>query len=463
MGISMLTFPIITRLFSVEEYGYFALVNTTISLALAFSKSGVSTAFAKNYPAYQDTKLSDLYSTSFWLQFLLAVVITCIYLIIILLLRKFLGGFLTKILLVTSPLVILRTMQALLLGFYRAEERVTSFNKISFIFRLGTSTAGIAGLSVINENVAGFFGGALIFESVMIFLLVRGRRLSLMLKDYSSTLGLALLKYGAPLVVYELSSLIIAYADRYQITHYLGAESLGYYSAGYNLCIYIDSVITGPLWMAIFPIYTKMWHREGKEKTRDFLSTCLKYYFALAIPIIFGGSLVGKDLVQLLAGVKYAAASQVIPFVLAGLLIYGAYHITAAGLYLNGKTNSVAIATAFCALLNVLLNAFFIPKFGIAGAAYTTLFANLLLLVIIIVNSFRYVRITIPVADLFMYVLFSGVMVLLISFPNITWMPGRIMFMLVAGFFIYSLEILIYDKSIRSLSKKFLNRMISKG
>ena len=462
MGISMITFPIFTRLLSVEEYGFFALANTTISIALSFSKSGISTSFAKEYPTYEGKDINLLYSTSFWLQCQCAIVISCIYIILIILFRNLLDEFLTKVLLLVSPLLALRTLQALLLGFYRTEEKVDLFNKVSFIFRMGTSIFGIAGLALISEKVLGFFLGATFFESIMVCYLVMRRRFRLLLKDYSGELGLNLLKYGAPLVVYEMSSLIISYADRYQITHYLGAQSLGFYSAGYNLCIYLDNLVSAPMWMAIFPIYTKMWIKEGEEKTKEFLSTCLKYYFALSIPIIFGGAAIGKDLIQLLASEKYSSASEIIPFVLAGLLVYSSYPIAAAGLYLHGKTKNVAIATLLCALLNVALNIYFIPLFGVVGAAYTTLIVNILLLIIITVNAFRYLPITIPLKDIAFYTLFSLIMNLIITSPDIAWRPGRILFMIATGCIVYIFALFSYDKVIRLFVANFVVKRFSR-
>lgn len=49
--------------------------------------------------------------------------------------------------------------------------------------------------------------------------------------------------------------------------------------------------------------------------------------------------------------------------------------------YFFKKTNYIAIGTIFAAVLNILLNSYFIPKFGYEAAAYTTLISYICLFI----------------------------------------------------------------------------------
>lgn len=461
IAISMATFPIMTRLFSVSEYGIFALANTTIAIILAFSKFGFSTAFARDYPAYQHNKPNILYSTSFWLQLESASIITAGYLMVIFLLRNYFGELNTKIYLIIGPILVLRALQSLLFGFYRAEENIRSYNRISLVFKVAVSFFGIVCVMLSQEKIVGFFVGTLIVESAISIYLVYKRKNSFLFSDISWDLGVKLFKYGIPLIVFELSSLLLSMADRYQIQYYLGAEPLGIYSASYNLASYIQESITGPLWMAIFPIYTKIWQHEGSERTRVFLSTCLKYYFAIAIPAIFGIAVIGKDILLFFASKKYASASDILPWVLAGQLIHGMYHIVSAGIYLNQKTKHVAISTALCALLNLALNVVLIPKFGIVGAAYSTFIAYIILITIITADAFQSLPLKFPIKEIFIYTGFSTAMMLLMQLPIFSSILPRIIFMVLLGVVSYASMILIYDRRARLFVSGYLNIKIN--
>ena len=59
-----ISFPILTRVLSVEEYGYMGLIITTIALTVAISKLGLQHAAVRFYGSLRkERKLKELYST----------------------------------------------------------------------------------------------------------------------------------------------------------------------------------------------------------------------------------------------------------------------------------------------------------------------------------------------------------------------------------------------------------------
>ena len=449
MGASLVTFPIITRLFSPVGYGNFALVNTTIGFIVALSKCGLSTAFSRKYAAFEEENFPILYATSFWSQVAIALVVSSIYVMFVLVVQDAIGKELANLLLVIAPFCILKALEVLFMGFFRNEERIGAFNVAGIAFRLGTAFGGI-GLAYFSESgVLGFFVGMLTSEGILIFFLLYQRKNVILPKFVSFSLMKKMVKYGAPLVVFELSSLIMSLGDRYQIRYYLGARPLGMYSAGYNLAMYVQQLLTAPLWMAIFPIYTKTYEHEGREATIEFLRSCLKYYALLAMPLFIGVSFFAKDVILFLAGTKYSAAAIVVGPVLAATLLYGTYHIISAGLYLNNKTNEIAIFTLFAALINLTINIYLIPKYGISGAAYSTVISYLFLISCIVIRARFYLSISCPFYDVALY-LFISVMVFYFcrtfaSFPR----PFFNLLISGFGFLIYFIFMIFYDSGLK--------------
>jgi len=403
MGASLITFPLITRLFSPEGYGNFALANTTIAFVVALSKCGLSTAFARNYPAYVPKDRYSLYASSFWSQTFTASALTAAYVLGISATRDLVGDELADLLLLIAPLCVFKSLEVLLLGFFRSEERIGAYNMSALAFRLGSAFGGIGTAYFAGSGVKGFFIGMMALEGFLVFSLVLARKSLFSPAAISFSLSRKLFRYGAPLIIFELASLIVSMGDRYQIKYYLGAEPLGIYSAGYNLSMYVQQMLTAPLWMAIFPIYTRIFEEEGKEATTEFLQACLKYYFLLAIPLFAGVCGYASDIILILAGGRYSGAASVVPFVLGATLLHGAYHIVSAGLYLKNKTNIIAIFTFFSAFLNLTMNIYLIPRYGFIGAAYSTFISYVLLIMAITFKSYFFLPISFPYPDILKY------------------------------------------------------------
>jgi O-antigen/teichoic acid export membrane protein len=201
-----------------------------------------------------------------------------------------------------------------------------------------------------------------------------------------------------------MSYLINDYADRFLIKYFAGSAQVGIYSVGYNLASYVQAFMTAPLWMAIFPIYTKIWEREGRDATANFLSTLLNFYVALAALLMVVVSCASQELIVVLAGDKFASAGEITPFIIVSTLICGATHITGAGFYLSKRTHTIALWTLGCAGFNVALNLFLIPRFGILGAAYATLLSSLALTMVVTFSGRQLLCVRWPVRDMVDYI-----------------------------------------------------------
>jgi O-antigen/teichoic acid export membrane protein len=388
MAVGLISFPFLTRLLTVEEYGYLALFNATLSMMLSLAKCGIPTSFIRSYANVSGDSAdaqSALYTNALGTSLALAITISLAYTVALFVLNDYLGPALTQILLFGAVFILVQDLRDLFSAFFRAEEKVLTLSTVNLIIRAGSVAAGIFAATVLLPGLTSYLVGMLVFEAFVVALLAgvfirsgqfNPRRLSLPTMSQ-------LVFFGAPLLLFELSSLINDYADRFLINHFLGSAQVGIYSVGYNLAMYVQGLITAPLWMAVFPVYTKIWAADGPQKTSEFLGKLLQYYLRGAVLVALVISLVSDELITLLATEKYAAAAQITPYVIVSVLIYGATHITAAGFYLIKRTKIIALLTIGGATLNVLANLFLIPLWGILGAAYATTISYLILTVLI--------------------------------------------------------------------------------
>lgn len=419
MLLGLITFPILTRLLTREEYGILGLVSTTIAIAVAFGKGGLSDGIIRFYREYADTpeRLTLFTSTVLVRGTALSLAVVVAYVLILPHISdyldinaKYLSGFM-----VMALYLFVRPLNTIVLNYLRALGKTLFFNAINFATKVVSVILSLGLLIYIIGDIYGYFLGLALAEIAATIVLFRW-----LLSNYrftfnsvSGDLALNLLKFGIPLLLTELSYLLLSYVDRYMIIAYKGETILGLYTVGYNLPSYINDLIMFSLSYAVVPIYTELYAKEGKEKTEDFLSRILNYYLMAVIPVCVGYYAVSHDLLVTLASNKYAEASSFSPIILIGLVFLGMNSILNAGLYLQKKSLQILAVMLTAVVVDVIMNMILLPDYGAMGAAVARLIACATSSILAAYLSFRYIRIRINVNTLLYYLAASGAMYLI--------------------------------------------------
>ena len=82
---------------------------------------------------------------------------------------------------------------------------------------------------------------------------------------------------------------------------------------------------------------------------------------------------VSPEIIAILGTTEYGSATYIIPVVTLGVYFTFVYDLYASVEFYYGATKYVMYASVTGAILNVILNAIFIPIYGFIAAAYTTL------------------------------------------------------------------------------------------
>ncbi len=180
----------------------------------------------------------------------------------------------------------------------------------------------------------------------------------------------SVLVYSLPLVPHGLAAWVLDLSDRAILEHYVTLADLGLYGIGYQLgsAMGMAGAAINYAWVPfIFRIYA-----ESGENAAQRVSRLSTYYALVLVWFALGLGLLGKDLLLLLTPPSYQAAQHVIPWVVAGMLLNGLYHIPITLLFVKAKTNWVPMVTALSCLVNIGLNLWLVPSHGIIAAAWAT-------------------------------------------------------------------------------------------
>lgn len=381
----LITFPLMTRIFTVADYGVMNLISATLTVSVALGKLGVQHSIIRYRSEITSGKgrfsTAQLYSTTFWGMSASGLVVTLLLIAgIELLPGRWLGDPRLKGLFAIGALIIvIQVFESVLFNFLRADQETTVLMK----FQVGKRYLGLAlvllTLFVISRTLKAFYWATVATEALAIVVLAavffrREGGIRIDRSDFSRPLYRELLGFGIPMMIgYEMSGIILAVGDRYVIHGAIGATALGLYSAAYNLCTYVQSTFVASVGQAVMPLYIQMWDQKGPEETAAFVARSLRTYILFGAPVIAGLASVGPQLLPSLASEKYASAAAILPWVIAGMVLEGANAMLAAGLFIHRKTRHIG-AVVFCsATLNLVLNLLLVPRIGIMGAAIATL------------------------------------------------------------------------------------------
>lgn len=458
MVMGFISFPILTRVFSVSEYGTLGLVSATSSILVAIMKFGSQYSTVRYFSQYKENGRSGLieYYTTFIAQSILfALSISFIFLIISHFFHNLFNFNSQYFIFIIILLCISDSIWIRVTNFIRVEQKTKLYNSIGCFYGFAGLATGLFFLFYFSKSLISFYKGTILAHFlVLIIILLYYYWRKIDIKRFSMSLFKKSISYGFPLLLLELSSLFFKFIDRYLIEFKLGLNSVGMYTAGSNISQYIQEMIFVPITLAIFPIYMEIWNKEGKESVERFLSNTTNYMLVLCIPIIFGTSILSKELIIILASNKFALSYKIVPYIISGSIIWGFYNIFAAGLYIQKKTKVIATIIFLASCFNILLNLLLIPIWGIVGSAVSILISYIIMTCLIIKASFKYINIKINFLSIKNYILASIIMSFVMYNIKINNNLYSIILRFVAGIITYSIILILIDKNIRSLTNR---------
>jgi O-antigen/teichoic acid export membrane protein len=458
-----ISFPILTRIFSVGDYGILGLVTTTIFIATAIGKFGLVGSIVRFYAEYKaDQRLGTFYTTMFIGSVGCAATIAILFYVV----SQFFQGKVfdektVGLIPMICAIVFITCTIDTLTTFLRAEQKTKLYNFVAIVRRYGSLFLGIFFILFVVKGLYGFYLGYALWGAVvlsfLIYISARGKRVSDL--AFSSKLLGTSIKFGFPLIWAELGYLVLNYADRYLVQIYLGSISLGIYVAGYNLATYVTEIIMYPVNYAMGPIFMDILVNRGEEKTREFFTKTFRYFLLIMFPIVFGFIAVEEDLLRILATSKYLEACPVMPYVVIGQSIYACSLLLNNGLFIKNKTYILTYVIFAACLVNIGLNMVLIPRFGIVGAAQATLLSNLFYTVMITYYAFKEFSFQIDYGHIFRYLGAATIMYLTVKMIHLDNQLVNLVSEIAAGAVVYSSLVLVFDREIRENLLKFASTL----
>tara|TARA_B110000879_G_scaffold47095_1_gene66341 strand:+ start:7644 stop:9113 length:1470 start_codon:yes stop_codon:yes gene_type:complete len=375
----LLTIPLLTRYFSVENYGLYdslLVLGSFISSILVF---GQDSAVARWFYQVEDLNSKrKIVSESLIIQLAFTILIIPTLLIY----RAELAGFYLKnsnygqfvlLILVYGVLLLLNnfTINILKWTYDRKKYAIISILKplliLSSILLVIISSGDLVDFLIYN-NIA------LLITTSISFIFCRKWIVIPKKLEYFKKM----LYYGLPLGLLASTVTLMPAIQRNMIAVFLDLYSVGIYALAFKIAaivMMVDGIFHmawGPFSMSIF-----------KEKDAEFVyNAVLKIFFLITIFTVFIIRLTSPILIELLGTSEYLEAIILILPLSLALMINGITGITGIGISLSMKSYLNLIPFIISALLLTGLLYYLTPKFQLKGVAYSLLIANLAKMII---------------------------------------------------------------------------------
>jgi O-antigen/teichoic acid export membrane protein len=384
--------PILTKSLGTENFGVWSQIMVTFGLITPIAILGLPYALVRFLPAEKDKEeIKDgIYSV-----LALVFIVTFLIALFFILLSEPIGNFLQSppiLIRILAITIIFECLNLVLLNVLVAFQKMNIYFYL-MIFSIFGELSLIAGTITLGYKLK---------EVLISFLIIRIITFLALFSFIFKEIGVKIpsfrkikdfLAFGLPTVTSGIAYWIIGSSDRYLIGLFLGISFVGYYSPAYSMGNLINFFIY-PFAIILPPTLSKLFDENKNGEVKKYLKYSLKYFLLIAIPAVFGFSVLDRQLLVIFSTQEISDNSYfIVPFVVTSILFYGVYTIFVQILVLFKKTKIFGTIWVIAAILNVGLNILFIPRWGIMGAAITTFIAYAFALAVTWYYSYRYLNI----------------------------------------------------------------------
>lgn len=371
-GLSAVSVFIFTRLLTTEEYGVVA-IYTTCSTFLSYfigMQSYGTIGIAKVHK-------SDKYEKYCVIPYVLTLITTILFLAIAL----FFLNTIDKLLGLSGPIVIFMFLYTAGITFFSIQNSIyrmdmKAVNYVSNNLSVNLMAIIVSIVLIIGFNRGGDTGRILgmgipyiLFGFFFFYKAIKRTGFFFDKELYGFCV-----KLSVPLVLHGISAQVLSHSDILMLGNMRGDVEAGIYSFCYS--------VAGPL-VGIWSAYNAAWQpeylvkkKEGNEKWLKEHSNNYLFNFTL---LMCGYLLVCREILKIMGSENYWIGEEIISLIVVASYLQFLYSFPSTYEFFRGKTKMIAIGTGAAAVVNILINLFFVPQFGILAAAGSTVIAYLVL------------------------------------------------------------------------------------
>lgn len=376
-GALLLIFPILLTFLTIEEYGIFTLTFSVSQMLIPFLTISGTAGILREGASSNSIGVYLLEKFIYIVFFNFLILLSLFYLF---------NNFLEEWILYSILFGALNAIYELFLVFYRIIENkklyfLLTLIKVTIIFSV------VIFAKYQKYTLVQTFEILIVGQSLLVLFM-----LIVLLKKYIDTYIkkkiqiINVLQYTVFIIPHGLALWVMNSSDKLIIKHYLGNNALGIYSIAYTIAsvqLLINSGISISLPQNIYKDYA-YWM---KSKPRMQVLTVFSFATVCLSLILLIGLKVDMNYWHIVSNTEQII--NLLQYIIPGLFLAGIYQFYSIFIFYHKKTKNIFYIGIIVAFINIIINLYIIPRYGIMGAAMTTFFTYILYVSSIIYFAIR--------------------------------------------------------------------------
>jgi O-antigen/teichoic acid export membrane protein len=255
-----------------------------------------------------------------------------------------------------------------------------------------------------------------------------------------------IMKFSYPLVMTTLITWLFQSFDKIALKQWSGFEELGLYAASFRIVA---------LLMVVQTTFTTFWvpvclENYQKDPNNKAFYEKISRVVSFAMFFIAVLSIAGKDVIIFFLGREYAAAANIMPFMVYMPMMYTISETTVIGINFYKKPKWHILIAGVSCLVNIVGNSLLVPNYGAIGAAISTAFAYVVFFAMRTQISLKYYKVNYGLKKIYFMIL------LVSSYAMYSIINNNFYINLFVGFFVMSAMLVLYWKDLRLGYKQFM-------
>jgi len=420
--------PLYTTKLSVPEYGVLGILEISGQFLIAFFGLGLYNAF---YRWYWDKKYISRQKSILFTLVVLVFSFSVFMTMILWFQDKNISAFLfntTDYALLVKLMLIISLLEAqniLILTLLRLQEKASLYTILTITKFTVQLVFTIYFMVYRGKKIEAIYLAQIIADILFLILISRQLFKNIIFR-FETGLLKDLLKFSLPLLLTSVLAIILTITDRYTLKFLGSLKDVGIYSLGYKLSNFLRTVIISSVNLALYPVIYKMMDVPNNKR---FYSKVMTYYLFGLMFFALGLSFFGKEVVKVMARrVEYWEAFTLVPILSFAIVFSALRDVALTGINLTKKTYILARVITFVVIVNLVLNILTIPIWGYLGAAFSTLFSQMLYFIIVYYFSQRVYHIPYETKKVALMIGVGVILVLISQLGNSFGLIWRILF-----------------------------------
>jgi O-antigen/teichoic acid export membrane protein len=273
------------------------------------------------------------------------------------------------------PVLLFRSLVQLNQSFSRSANNMRRYNAIECMHAVLGFGLGLLGIHLLGPGAEAIILGLLI--AAILCSLPDMPGLGVPLPSAAGALDktelMRLLAYAWPIVAVAATATILQTSDRFMLGTISGAEALGIYAVAYSLVERPTTLICSSVTTATFPLVVHVLESQGKEAARVQNGRNGIALLAMTLPACAGLALTSDYIAASLVGSAFRpGVAALLPIMCYTALARGLRaHFLDHAFHLSGRPSMMLWTYVPATILNIGLNLYVVPRYGMVGAAWT--------------------------------------------------------------------------------------------